>query len=180
MFFTGGYVTRETRRDNTRTTQNLFATGFYMTVSARIVEDGRDNPATLRTELHLERLVHVPKIPKSAMKEHSRPKLRHHALVQFQPGLQDPWLMSLKPYSLLSVGVKKSELRLITPCYSFPVLYTPVSVLSCPGKTCNPMVSIEQWYSRRLTAPKPIRGSERFTVHLLTARLAPSFNWVVI
>ncbi|GFX81427.1 hypothetical protein TNCV_142771 [Trichonephila clavipes] len=62
--------------------------------------------------------------------------------------------ISLTPYSEPPDGVTKSELRLITPCYSFPVLYTPVSVLSCPGKTCSPMASIKQLYSRRLMAPE--------------------------
>ncbi|GFW63168.1 hypothetical protein TNCV_581081 [Trichonephila clavipes] len=37
----------------------------------------------------------------------------------------------------------------------FPVLYTSVSVLSCSGKMCTPMTSIEQWYSRRSMAPDP-------------------------
>ncbi|GFT07624.1 hypothetical protein TNCV_4045731 [Trichonephila clavipes] len=49
-------------------------------------------------------------------------------------------------------GVKQLELILITPCYSFPALYTPVSVLSCSGKTCSPMASFGQRYSRRSTA----------------------------
>ncbi|GFT59266.1 hypothetical protein TNCV_3892091 [Trichonephila clavipes] len=40
------------------------------------------------------------------------------------------------------------------PCYSFSVLYTLVSVLSCPGKTCSSMASIEQWYYLRAMAPK--------------------------
>ncbi|GFU93492.1 uncharacterized protein TNCV_2200701 [Trichonephila clavipes] len=34
------------------------------------------------------------------------------------------------------------------------VLYTPVSVLSYPGKTYNPIACIEQWYSRRSMAPE--------------------------
>ncbi|GFX07702.1 hypothetical protein TNCV_4159711 [Trichonephila clavipes] len=85
--------------------------------------------------------------------------------------------MSLTPYSQPQVGVKWSESRLITPCYSFPVLYSPVSVLSCPGKTCSPMVSIEQWYSDRVDHS---RNPQRYSVRLLTVQLAPSFSWVVI
>ncbi|GFS63537.1 hypothetical protein TNCV_4610961 [Trichonephila clavipes] len=60
--------------------------------------------------------------------------------------------MSMTPYSQPYVGVKYLDSRLIIPRYSFAVLYSLVSVLSCPGKTCSPMVSIEQWYSRKSTA----------------------------
>ncbi|GFY07825.1 HTH_Tnp_Tc3_2 domain-containing protein [Trichonephila clavipes] len=44
--------------------------------------------------------------------------------------------------------------QLYVPIHIMGVIYTSVSVLSCPSKMCSPMVSIEQWYSRRLTAPK--------------------------
>ncbi|GFW19198.1 hypothetical protein TNCV_255251 [Trichonephila clavipes] len=62
--------------------------------------------------------------------------------------------MSWTSYSQPSFGFKKSQSRLITPCYSFPVFYTPVSVLSYLCKTCSPMASIEQWYCRRSMAPE--------------------------
>ncbi|GFY19991.1 hypothetical protein TNCV_2146841 [Trichonephila clavipes] len=65
--------------------------------------------------------------------------------------------MSLTPYSQPPVGIKYSGSRLIAPSYSFPVLYTPVTVLFGLDMTCSPMTSIEQWYSRRSTAPEPIR-----------------------
>ncbi|GFX15011.1 uncharacterized protein TNCV_4897791 [Trichonephila clavipes] len=48
----------------------------------------------------------------------------------------------------------ESESRLITPCYSFPVLHTPVSELSCPGKTRSPMASIKPGYSHRSMTPE--------------------------
>ncbi|GFY22886.1 transposable element Tcb1 transposase [Trichonephila clavipes] len=62
--------------------------------------------------------------------------------------------MSLTPYFQPPVGVKQSESRIITPCYLFLALYSRFSVLSCPGKTCSPMAIIEQWYSRKSTAPE--------------------------
>ncbi|GFX76969.1 hypothetical protein TNCV_2258321 [Trichonephila clavipes] len=61
--------------------------------------------------------------------------------------------MGLMSCSQPPVGVKYSESRLITPCYSFLVLYTPVSGLYCPGKTCSPVVTFKQWHSRRSKAP---------------------------
>ncbi|GFT33276.1 hypothetical protein TNCV_4767561 [Trichonephila clavipes] len=92
--------------------------------------------------------------------------------------------MSLTPYSQPPVCVKQSKSRLITSCYSFPVLYTPVlytpvSVLSSLGRAARcQALSNGTFLGRRL--PKPIRRSELCKVRLLTVQLAPSFNWVVI
>ncbi|GFW34748.1 hypothetical protein TNCV_953761 [Trichonephila clavipes] len=87
--------------------------------------------------------------------------------------------MNLTSYSQPPVGGKLSKSRLITPCYSFPVFYTPVSMLSCPGKTCSLKASIEQWFSRRSTAPGTHTVKRAYcTVRLLTVRLAQSLNWV--
>ncbi|GFT75952.1 hypothetical protein TNCV_2098851 [Trichonephila clavipes] len=54
-------------------------------------------------------------------------------------------VMILTPYPHLPIGVKYLESRLHATRFS--VLYTPVSVISCPGKTCRPMACIEQCYS---------------------------------
>ncbi|GFW91116.1 hypothetical protein TNCV_1759901 [Trichonephila clavipes] len=62
--------------------------------------------------------------------------------------------MSLTPYSQPLDRVKLSESRLMTPYYSFPVFYTPVYVLFCPGKKCSKMGRIDKWYSRSSTAPE--------------------------
>ncbi|GFX92308.1 hypothetical protein TNCV_1112351 [Trichonephila clavipes] len=40
--------------------------------------------------------------------------------------MHDPWAFDLVPCSQPPVGVKQSESRLITECYSFPNFYTPV------------------------------------------------------
>ncbi|GFY18733.1 uncharacterized protein TNCV_2399531 [Trichonephila clavipes] len=34
------------------------------------------------------------------------------------------------------------------------LLHSPVSMISCPGKTCSSIASIEQWFSRRSMAPE--------------------------
>ncbi|GFU77694.1 hypothetical protein TNCV_1814361 [Trichonephila clavipes] len=58
--------------------------------------------------------------------------------------MHDPWAFDLVPCSQPPVGVKQSESRLITECYSFPNFYTPVSLLSYPDKACNP-VFLKLW-----------------------------------
>ncbi|GFX52077.1 hypothetical protein TNCV_4654061 [Trichonephila clavipes] len=72
--------------------------------------------------------------------------------MEYQPGMQDPWLHESD--AIFSDAPRYYVVGIETH-HSFPVLYTPVSVLSCPGKTCSLMKRrIEQWYSRMVTAPE--------------------------
>ncbi|GFV83535.1 hypothetical protein TNCV_5120251 [Trichonephila clavipes] len=52
------------------------------------------------------------------------------------------------------------------------------SVLSYPGKTCSLMTSIEQWYSRRLTALETHTVKQALHSLFTESTTTPSFNWV--
>ncbi|GFU43093.1 hypothetical protein TNCV_109161 [Trichonephila clavipes] len=90
--------------------------------------DVGDHPSTLHTELHRGRLVHEPKVPKSATK-------------------------TLQTIFSASRRLLSSRNRDSSPHATRFQSSTLQSVLSCPGKTCSLMASIEPWYSRRSTAP---------------------------
>ncbi|GFW41693.1 hypothetical protein TNCV_9311 [Trichonephila clavipes] len=68
--------------------------------------------------------------------------------------MQDPWLH--EPDTIFSLPSALCSRNRESPLHAtcFLSLYTPVSELSCPSKTCHPMASTEQWYLRRSTAPK--------------------------
>ncbi|GFT01195.1 uncharacterized protein TNCV_3373171 [Trichonephila clavipes] len=110
--------------------------------------------------------------------------------------------MSLTPYSQFPVGVKKSESRLITRCYSFPVLYTPVSVLSCQARrfllatafaflfAVHQVAAVAEWYRYRIVAclltnsnPIPLktrRVGQRSTLNLSRAETSSRWCGVVV
>ncbi|GFV29399.1 hypothetical protein TNCV_438181 [Trichonephila clavipes] len=69
--------------------------------------------------------------------------------------MQNPWLQ--EPDAIFSTSSQRYVVRIETHhsmLFVSSPLPSPVYVLSFPCKTCSPMVSIEQWYSRRSTAPK--------------------------
>ncbi|GFX79708.1 uncharacterized protein TNCV_2746271 [Trichonephila clavipes] len=78
--------------------------------------------------------------------------------------------MSLFPYPHPTVSVKWSESRLITPRYSFPVLYTPVSV----------SLAQDQWnremsFTRRPGSERPRQTNRREIRHIIrNARVQPT------
>lgn len=47
---------------------------------------------TIYTDLHWERLVQIPKIPKTAKRKHLRPSLSRDALYSFNLACRNPWL----------------------------------------------------------------------------------------
>ncbi|GFW57395.1 hypothetical protein TNCV_543091 [Trichonephila clavipes] len=67
--------------------------------------------------------------------------------------MQNSWLH--EPDAISSASRRHQVVRIETH-HSILLISSPLhsSLLSCPGKTYSPMVSIEQWYSRRSTAPE--------------------------
>ncbi|GFX56709.1 hypothetical protein TNCV_494571 [Trichonephila clavipes] len=87
--------------------------------------------------------------------------------------------LSLTLYSQPPVGVEKSESKLITQCYSFQILYTPVSLCSlAQARRTSRCRALSNGILVGLWLLNHILGSERCTVRLLTVWLATSFNWV--